>query len=68
MRKTIKVEEPIYDQLDSLRIGRQTFSDVIEVLLNTRLKTLELFSVREGQIKYRERRSEQLKTLQAANR
>jgi len=64
--KVIKVEDHNYKALDQLRVGRQTFSDVIEDLLKSRLKILEAMNVLEGQLKFREWQQEQLKKLAAA--
>ena len=61
--KIIKVKAQVYQSLDQLRIGRQTFSDVIEDLLKARLSILELMNVLEGQLKFREWQREQLKKL-----
>ncbi len=60
MSKVIKVEEKVYDELDKQRAGRQTFSDVIESLLLSRLRILEMMSVLEVQIKFREWQRQQL--------
>ena len=68
MSKVIKVEDQIYNELDHLRMGRQTFSDVIKELLDARLKVLELLSVLEGSLKYREWQREQLDKIQTGQR
>jgi len=60
MSKVIKVDDQVYAALDHLRPGRQTFSDVIKTLLESRLKVLELISVIEGQLGYREWQRERL--------
>ena len=54
MSKMLKVNDQVYDQLDKLRNGRQTFSDAISELLAARLKIFELISVMEGMMKFRE--------------
>jgi len=36
MRKTIKLEDKVYDQLDQLRGKRDTFSDVVDKLLTSK--------------------------------
>ena len=54
MSKVIKVENHVYEALELLRVGRQTFSDIIRDLLETRLVILEAMNVLEGQIKFRE--------------
>ena len=52
--KVIKVEDHIYKGLDQLRVGRQTFSDVIAELLKSRLLILNAMNALEGQLKFRE--------------
>ena len=64
--KVIKVENRIYTALDQLRVGRQTFSDVIEELLKSRLLILNAMNALEGQLKFREWQREQLEKLAAA--
>jgi len=64
----IKVKDGVYQELDHLRMGRQTFSDVIKELLDARLKVLELLSVLEGSLKYREWQREQLDKIQTGQR
>jgi len=64
MSRVIKVEDQVYKKLDQLRVGRQTFSDVIEDLLRSRNKILEAMNVLEGQLKFREWQREQLVQLQ----
>jgi len=66
MSKVIKVENHIYTALDQLRVGRQTFSDVIEELLKSRLLILNAMNALEGQLKFREWQREQLEKLAAA--
>lgn len=68
MSKVIKVEEAVYTQLDTLRVGRQTFSDVIDDLLTGRLKILEAIQMLEGILKYREWQREQLNQIQTGLR
>lgn len=63
MSKPIKVEDKIYDELDQLRVGRQTFSDVVENLLKARLSVLQLMSVLEGQLAFREWQREELEKI-----
>lgn len=52
MSKPIKVEDRIYQELDKLRVGRQTFSDAVGYLIDIYKQVLELTSVLEGQLKY----------------
>lgn len=66
MSKVIKVETQVYDELDKLRVGRQTFSDVIEDLLKSRLKILEAMNMLEGQLKFREWQRQKLEELATA--
>ena len=68
MSKVIKVEEQTYNDLDQLRVGRQTFSDVIEDLLKGRNKILEAMNMLEGILKYREWQREQLEQISATPR
>lgn len=64
--KVIKVESHIYTALDQLRVGRQTFSDVIEELLKSRLLILNAMNALEGQLKFREWQRQELEKLAAA--
>jgi len=59
MSKPIKVSDEVYNELDRLRIGRQTFSDVIYEILKGRRITLEAMNVLEGSFKFREWQLEQ---------
>jgi len=52
MSKAIKVEDHVYQALDSLRTKRVTFSDVVEGLLKLRVQTMELMNALEGQLRY----------------
>ena len=64
MSKPIKVEDQVYNDLDKLRAKGETFSEVIAMLINARVRVLELWSILEGQLKYHEWRDQQLKDLQ----
>ena len=64
--KIVRVSNPIYNQLDRLRVGRQTFSDVCDDLLKSRLLILEAMNMLEGQIKFREWQRGKLEKLSAA--
>lgn len=68
MSRPIKVSDEVYRDLDQLRVGRQTFSDMIKDLLAARLSVLELMSVLEGQLKFREWQREQLEKISAAQK
>jgi len=61
--KQIRVEDHVATDLDKLRVGRQTYSDVIEDLLAGRLKILEAMNMLEGVIKFREWQRQQLETI-----
>ncbi len=63
MSKVIRVEDQIYKDLDKLRVGRQTFTDVLTDLLKTRLRILEAMNMLEGQLRFREWQREQLEKL-----
>lgn len=63
MSKTIKVEEHIYDCLDLLRGKRETFSDVIKELLDSRKVIFEALNMLEGQVKYQAWKREQINGL-----
>jgi len=63
MSKAIKVEDHVYNSLNQLRVGRQTFSDVIEDLLKSRLHILEAMDALEGQLKFREWQRGELEKL-----
>ena len=54
MSKVIKVEEKVYDQLEALKSGRQTFSDVLENLLKSRHILCQAWDVVEGTLQFRE--------------
>ena len=64
MIRVIKVEDKIYDELDKLRIGRQTFSDVVTDLLGGRLRILEAMSALEGILRFREWQRDELYKIQ----
>ncbi|MBA7545292.1 hypothetical protein ES705_37658 [subsurface metagenome] len=64
MSRAIKVEDQVYDELDSIRTKGQTFSQVIEELLACRLKLFETLNMIEGQLRYQEwKQKELLKAL-----
>ena len=60
MGKAIKVGEPVYLELDTIRTKGQTFSQVIEELLACRLKLFETLNMIEGQLRYQEWRQKEL--------
>lgn len=63
MSRQIKVTDPVYLRLEMLRGKEQTFSQVIEDLLNARLKILEMLNMVEGSLKFRQWQHEQLYPL-----
>ena len=63
MSRAIKVEDKVYQELFQIRRREQTFSQVIEDLLNARIKIFELITVLEGQLDYREWQRRQLELL-----
>jgi len=50
----LKIENEVYSQLENLKVGRQTFSEVIEGILKAREKMLEALNVLEGALQFRE--------------
>lgn len=68
MSKPIKVSDEVYQELDKLRVGRQTFSDVVDDLLKGRLKILEAMNMLEGCLRFREWQRERLEKLQEERR
>jgi len=63
MKKTVKLEDHVYDSLHAFRDKDETFSDAIERLLSARVNTCQLLDVLEGQIKFREWQREKLLKL-----
>lgn len=68
MSRPIKVSDEVYRDLDQLRVGRQTFSDMIKDLLMGRSKILEAMNMLEGILKFREWQKEQLEKLAAGQK
>lgn len=68
MSRAIKVENHVYDQLDVMRQKSETFSQVIERLLELRTLNLHLLTQIEGVLRYREWQYEQLQKAAAADR
>ena len=54
MSKMIKISEEAYRELELLRVGRQTFTDVIVELLKGRIIILEAMNSLEVHLKFRE--------------
>jgi len=68
MSKVIKVDDKVYEQLDRLRGKGETFSGIIQELLITRMTILDMVSVLEIQLKYREWQENRLRELEAQER
>jgi len=64
MSKVIKVDDQVYNDLDKLRSKGETFGEIIAMLINARLKVLELWNVLEGALKFSEWREQRLKDLE----
>ncbi len=64
MSKVIKVDDKVYEDLDKLRAKGETFGEIIAMLISARLRVLGLWSILEGQLKYREWQAQELKELQ----
>ena len=60
MSRAIKVEDQVYTELDLIRDKGETFSQIIERLLEARLKMFETLSMVEGVLRYQEWKQKQL--------
>ncbi len=60
MSRAIKVEDQVYTELDQIREKGETFSQVVERLLEARLKMFETLSMVEGVLRYQEWKQKQL--------
>jgi len=56
--KTIKVTEPVYLELDKIREKRETFSDVVNRLLEARPHILRAYDLIAGAAEYGRRQQE----------
>ncbi len=66
MSRAIKVEDQVYQELDMIRSKGETFSQVIERLLEARLHMFEALNVIEGVLRYREwQQRQQLEAIRA---
>lgn len=52
MSRAIKVEDKVYTELDMIRDKGETFSQIIERLLQARLKMFEALNMIEGVLQY----------------
>ena len=60
MSRAIKVEDQVYLELDMIREKGETFSQVVERLLQARLKMFEILSMVEAVLRYQEWKQKQL--------
>lgn len=60
MSSAIKVEDQVYTELDLIRDKGETFSQVVERLLQARVKMFEMLSMVEGVLRYQEWKQKQL--------
>lgn len=60
MSRAIKVEDQVYLELDMIREKGETFSQVVERLLQARLKMFETISMVEGVLRYQEWKQKKL--------
>jgi len=60
MSRAIKVEDQVYTELDLIRGKGETFSQIIERLLEARLKMFETLNMVEGVLKYQEWKQKKL--------
>lgn len=69
MSRAIKVEEQVYLELDMIRDKGETFSQVVERLLEARVKMFGIITEIEGVLKYQKWQQElTLKALQTGGR
>lgn len=60
MSRVIKVEDHVYQELDMIRDKGETFSQIIERLLEARLKMFEVLNMIEGVLRYEKWKQEKL--------
>lgn len=68
MSKAIKVEDQVYQGLDKIRGKGETFSQVVETLLNGRKTVLNFLEILEGTYNFREWQRQELEKLQKKER
>ena len=68
MSKAIKVEDQVYQELDKIRGKGETFSQVVETLLNGRQAALVFLDVLESTYNFREWQRQELERLQEKER
>ncbi len=59
MSKPIKVSDQVYQELDMVKEKGETFSQVVERLLEARAKMFEMLSMVEGVLRYQEWKQKQ---------
>jgi len=68
LSKAIKVEDQVYQGLDKIRGKGETFSQVVETLLNGRKTVLNFLEILEGTYNFREWQRQELEKLQKKER
>jgi len=68
LSKAIKVEDQVYQELDKIRGKGETFSQVVETLLNGRQAALVFLDVLESTYNFREWQRQELERLQEIER
>ena len=63
MSRAIKVEDQVYTELDLIKSKGETFSQVVERLLEARLKMFEALNMVEGVLRYQEYKQQQMQKL-----
>lgn len=66
MTKTIKLEDVVYHELESILWRRETFSHGVKRLLETRRQLVMMGDVIEGAKSYEERKSSKVRSAQDA--
>ena len=64
MSNIIKVRPRVYDQLNELRGKSSTFNEIIEDLLDNRIRLCEFLNSVEGSMKFRQWQLDRLKKIQ----
>ena len=67
MSKQIRVDDPVYQKLDELRLKGETFSDVVSRLISSREPLCRLIDILEGIICFREWQREKREREAAAH-
>lgn len=67
MRQLIKIDDQVKAELDKIKISGQTYSSIIDELLDVRRRLFELLNVIEGSLKFREWQCERLEKDQSTD-